>query len=262
MDDCPREFIDLSQRLADAAGEVVRRYFRQPFTVDTKADASPVTIADRESESAMRELIETAYPNHGIIGEEFGSLREEADYVWVLDPIDGTKSFICGVPLFGTLIGLIRRTNEGREAVLGVIDQAISSERWVGAAGQGATHNGQAISTRDCGGMANAALFTTGTDYFPHHARAKFEAVSAEAGLTRFGTDCYAYGLVASGFIDVVIEYGLNLYDYCALIPVIREAGGVVTDWQGEAHKLDGAAHMVAAGNAAIHKKVISILNS
>src|SRR6266481_5865494 len=181
--------IALADALADAAGAVIRPYFRQTIAVDDKADSSPVTIADREAEQAMRALIEARFPADGIFGEEFGTVRADAEFVWVLDPIDGTKSFISGIPLFGTLIALLHR---GRP-VLGIIDQPISQERWRGVA-----------------------------------------RLKAEVKLTRHGGDCYAYGLVASGFIDCVVEASLKPYDYCAMVLIIEGAGGIFTDWQGK----------------------------
>jgi inositol-phosphate phosphatase/L-galactose 1-phosphate phosphatase/histidinol-phosphatase len=148
-------FLAFSNQLADAAGAAVRPHFRQPIDVDAKADASPVTIADRAAETAMRERIESAFPQHGIIGEEFGRIRDDADYLWVLDPIDGTKSFISGVPLFGTLIALLHR---GRP-LLGIIDQPIQRERWIGAEGRKTTLNGRTVATRVCAALGEATLF-------------------------------------------------------------------------------------------------------
>ena len=155
-------FLTFAQRLADAAGEVIRPYFRKPLAIRDKADLSPVTAADREAEEVMRALIERHFPEHGILGEEFGSVREDAEFVWVLDPIDGTKSFISGVPLFGTLIALTR----DRRPVLGVIDQPISRERWTGASGRPTTLNGAAIHCRACPMLAAATLFATTPDMF------------------------------------------------------------------------------------------------
>ena len=200
-----RAFEALAHRLADCAGEVQRRYFRTPVSVETKADASPVTIADRESEARMRELIEAAYPEHGILGEEHGLVRPEAEFVWVLDPIDGTKSFITGRPLFGTLIALLHRG----APVLGLIDQSILRERWVGLAGAGAVWNGRPIATRACPRLEDAVLFATSPGMFQPGPEAQaFAPVQAGAKLAMFGGDCYAYGLMAMGFADLVVEFG------------------------------------------------------
>ena len=220
----------LAESLADAAGAVVRGYFRQKIVVDDKSDLTPVTVADREAEVAMRRLIEERFPTHGIIGEEHGWLRPDAEHVWVLDPIDGTKSFISGIPLFGTLIAL---THRGRP-VLGIIDQPILRERWLGAVGRATTLNGAAVRTRPCASLAAATLFATAPEIMFKGADAEgFTRLRGAVKLARYGADCYAYAQLASGFIDLVVEGGLKPYDYCALVPVIEGAGGVITDWQG-----------------------------
>jgi inositol-phosphate phosphatase / L-galactose 1-phosphate phosphatase / histidinol-phosphatase len=246
----------LADDLADAAGAVIRRYFRQKIAVDDKADTSPVTVADREAETVMRALIEARFPADGIFGEEHGTARAGADWVWVLDPIDGTKSFISGIPLFGTLIALLH----GGRPVLGIIDQPISRERWRGVAGQKSTHNGAAIRTRPCSDLAAATLFATSPDMFQGADAAGFARLKAGAKLTRHGGDCYAYGLVASGFIDCVVEAGLKPYDYCALVPVIEGAGGVMTDWQGQALGLTSDGRVVAVGDRRLHAAARALL--
>jgi inositol-phosphate phosphatase/L-galactose 1-phosphate phosphatase/histidinol-phosphatase len=222
-------FLRLAEQLADAAGAAVRPYFRTPLAVDDKPDASPVTAADRAAEAAMRALIERHFPEHGILGEEFGALRPEAEFVWVLDPIDGTKSFISGVPLFGTLIALAER---GRP-ILGIIDQPIARERWIGARGRPTTLNGAAIRTRPCPALATATLFATSPDMFADADASAFARLKAAVKLVRFGADCYAYGLLAAGFIDLVAEACLKPYDFCPMVPIVEGAGGIVTDWRG-----------------------------
>jgi inositol-phosphate phosphatase/L-galactose 1-phosphate phosphatase/histidinol-phosphatase len=253
---CPTEFINFAISLADAGGTVIRRYFRAPLAVEAKADATPVTIADREAEAAMRALIQTRFPDHGIIGEELGSVRGQAADTWVLDPIDGTKSFITGKPIFGTLIGLLR---EG-QPILGVIDQPILGERWIGAAGHATTFNGEIVSTRSCPGLGEAILNATTPDMFNASERAAFERVAARARHTVYGGDCYAYGLTASGHIDLVIEAGLAIHDYCALGPVVAGAGGVMTDWQGKALHAGSDGRVVAAGDAVVHRAALALL--
>ncbi len=238
--------IELAEALAEAARAVIRGYFRRKIAVDDKSDLTPVTVADREAEAAMRELIERRFPAHGIIGEEHGRSRADAELVWVLDPIDGTKSFICGIPLFGTLIALTRR---GRP-VLGIIDQPILGERWLGAAGRATTFNGAAARTRPCPALGQATLFCTAPELmFQGADAAGFAALRQAAKLTRAGADCYAYAQLASGFIDLVVESGLKPYDYCALAPVIAGAGGVITDWQGRALDLGSDGRVVASGD-------------
>ncbi len=235
----------LAEALADAAGEVIRRYFRQAIAIDDKSDLSPVTIADREAEAAMRRLIDERFPEHGIIGEEHGRSRAEADYVWVLDPIDGTKSFISGIPLFGTLIALVHR---GRP-VLGIIDQPISRERWRGAEGHPSTLNGAPIRTRPCASLAAATLFCTTPDMFGGAEAEAFARLRSAVKLTRYGADCYAYAVLASGFVDLVVEGSLKPYDYCALAPLIAGAGGVMTDWQGRPLGLASDGRVIACGD-------------
>lgn len=243
--------------MADAAGVAIRPYFRKPLVVDDKADLTPVTAADRAAEQAMRSLIETRFPDHGIVGEELGRVRADAELVWTLDPIDGTKSFISGVPLFGTLIALTRR---GRP-ILGVIDQPISRERWVGAAGRPTTLNGETVHCRACPGLAAATLFATTPDMFKGLDAKAFARVSAAVKLTRFGADCYAYGVLAAGFVDVVLEASLKPYDFCAIIPIVEGAGGVATDWRGAALDLASDGRVLIAGDRRAHQAALALLD-
>ena len=253
---CPDEFVAFAHRLADAAGAVARRYFRTPVAVDTKPDASPVTIADREGESAMRALIAETYPAHGILGEEHGARDTGADYVWVLDPIDGTKSFISGIPLFGVLIALMRA---GRP-ILGIIDQPISRERWLGLVGAPTTLNGAPVKVRACPALDKAALFATTPEMFQGDDALAFARLKQRVRLVRHGADCYAAGLLAMGFIDLMVESTLKPYDYCALIPVIEGAGGIITDWAGRPLGLASDGRIAAAGDARAHKAALAAL--
>jgi inositol-phosphate phosphatase/L-galactose 1-phosphate phosphatase/histidinol-phosphatase len=250
------DFLTFAQRLADAAGEVIRPYFRKPLAIRDKADLSPVTAADHESEEVMRALIERHFPEHGILGEEFGSVREDAEFVWVLDPIDGTKSFISGLPLFGTLIALTR----DRRPVLGVIDQPISRERWTGASGRPTTLNGASIHCRACPMLASATLFATTPDMFRGQDAPSFARVSAAVKLTRFGADCYAYGLLAAGFVDLILEASLKPYDFCAMVPVVEGAGGVATDWQGDGLDLSSDGRILVAGDRRTHDAALALI--
>jgi len=249
-------FLALAAALADAAGAAIRPAFRTPLTVDDKPDLTPVTAADRAAEGAMRRLIEARFPDHGIIGEEFGAEREAAEFVWVLDPIDGTKSFISGVPLFGTLIALTR----GGRALLGVIDQPISRERWVGAVGRVSTLNAAPIRCRACRGIAAATLFATTPEMFKGEDAAAFARVSVAAKLVRFGADCYAYGLLAAGFIDLVVEAGLKPYDFCAMAPIVEGAGGIASDWQGRGLGLASDGRVLVAGDPRAHRAALALL--
>ncbi len=247
--------IDLAEQLADAAGAIARRYFRQPIAVDTKPDQTPVTVADREAEAAMRAAIERQFPGDGILGEEHGAVRTGAARVWVLDPIDGTKSFIAGIPLFGILIALV----EHGVPVLGIIDQPISRERWLGVAGQPTRKNGAPIRTRACAELAAASFYATSPDMFGAD-RPAFERLKGAVKTAHFGADCYAYGQLASGFIDLVVEADLKPYDYCALVPVIEGAGGAITDWRGDKLGLASDGRVVAAGDPALAAKARAVL--
>ena len=250
------DFIALALGLADAAGEAIRPYFRQPLTVDDKADLTPVTAADRAAEQAMRSLIESRFPEHGIIGEEFGRIRENAEFMWTLDPIDGTKSFISGVPLFGTLIALTR----AKRPILGIIDQPISRERWVGVARRPTTLNGAVVHCRACAGLAAATLFATTPDMFKGGDAAAFARMSAAVKLTRFGADCYAYGLLAAGFIDLVLEADLKPYDFCPMVPIVEGAGGLATDWRGTPLDLASEGRVLIAGDRHTHEAALALL--
>jgi len=252
----PDAFLAFALSLADAAGEVIRPYFRKPLAIRDKADLTPVTAADRVAEETMRALIEERFPEHGILGEEFGRVREDAEFVWSLDPIDGTKSFISGVPLFGTLIALTR----GGRSILGVIDQPILRERWVGAVGRPTTLNGAAIRCRACPVLAAATLFATTPDMFKGEDAASFARVSDKVKLTRFGADCYAYGLVATGFVDLVLEASLEPYDFCAMVPIVEGAGGVATDWRGANLDLASDGRILVAGDRRAHEAALALL--
>ncbi len=242
-----QELIALASRLADEAGQIAREYFRQPFEVIRKGDDSPVTIADRAIEARMREILEATRPNDTIIGEEYGTQEGSSGYCWVLDPIDGTKSFVMGRPTFGTLIALWHDNTP----VLGIIDQPISNERWVGVQGQTSTFNGQPIQSRPCTDLSTAIMGST--------TPAMFDTPVYEAlGGDRFawGGDCYAYGLLASGHMDMIIEASLSPYDFAALIPVIEGAGGFIRDWEGNPLTLQSEGKVIALGDEALWPSV------
>ena len=256
MHTIPKDFLDFAHRLADQAGTVLRGYFRQPIGFDAKSDSSPVTVADREAEHAMRELIEKHYPTHGILGEEYGESNPEAEYIWVLDPIDGTKSFITGKPIFGTLVSLVHNGLP----IIGIIDQPITQERWVGVGGKPTLYGEGAIRPRACSKLADAILSTTSPDLFKGQESLLFNRVKAQARYTVYGGDCYAYGLLAAGFIDVIVESGLQKYDFCALLPVLEGAGATVTDWQGRPIRFHSDGNIIAAATPKLHAQVLSLL--
>uniref|UniRef100_A0A7N0T8C1 histidinol-phosphatase n=1 Tax=Kalanchoe fedtschenkoi TaxID=63787 RepID=A0A7N0T8C1_KALFE len=258
-------FADVGNRLADASGEVIRRYFRSSFDILDKEDSSPVTIADQKAEEAMVSILQECLPAHAIFGEENGwSCKEEsADYVWVLDPIDGTKSFITGKPLFGTLIALLYKG----KPILGIIDQPVLKERWIGISGRRSTMNGKAVSTRACANLSQAYLDTTSPHLFSCDAVEAFARVRSKVKVPLYGCYCYAYALLASGFVDLVVESGLKPYDFLALIPVIEGAGGVISDWTGQALLWEASPdsqatsfNVLAAGDERLHRQAVDSL--
>jgi inositol-phosphate phosphatase/L-galactose 1-phosphate phosphatase/histidinol-phosphatase len=239
----------LANRLADAAGEAIRPFFRSGFTHEAKEDSSPVTEADRAAEAAIRRILDTECPRDGIIGEEYGEKAGTSGRTWVIDPIDGTVSFMAGRPIFGSLLALL----EENWPVLGVIDQCINRERWVGATGYPTTLNGSAVKTRTCRSLSDATLATSGPQYFTQHDGEHFMALAAKTAHKRmlFGGDCYNYALLASGHIDIVVEAGLKLHDFAALVPVIIGSGGMMSDWSGEPLHADSSGHVIAVGDPA-----------
>ena len=252
----PAALVAFAAELADASGAVIRRYFRQGLEIITKPDQSPVTVADHETETAIRALIAARHPSHGVIGEEHDDHAPGAEWVWVLDPIDGTKGFISGRPLFGTLIALCR---EGRP-VLGVIDHPALGERWVGAHGHPTRFNGREVRTRSCAELGKASLFASSPHMFHGPAAPAFERVRTRCRQVLYGSDCYHYGIVASGFGDLVVESGMGIYDYLAAVPVIEGAGGRVTDWQGRALTLSSGDQVLAAGDRRMHEAAMKLL--
>ncbi len=253
-------FIATAEAAADVAGAVIRPLFRSALMVEAKGDASPVTEADRGAERAIRAFLADRLPSHGVIGEEYGSDRAGADWVWVLDPIDGTRAFVTGRPLFGTLIGLLHK---GRP-VLGLIDQPATGERWLGVAGQGIVFTGPFGGTpgcRPCASLAQAELSCTSPEPFAPERLAAFERVRKAARRVTWGGDCYTYGLIALGLIDVIVEDTLKPWDWAALVPVIEGAGGRVTDWAGQPLTLANTqGDIVAVGDAALLPEVVGLL--
>ncbi len=249
-------FVELAGRVADAAGAMTMKYFRAPMDVSAKPDQSPVTVADGEAESVMRELIEEAFPDHGIIGEEMDDAQEDAEFVWVLDPIDGTQSFVTGKPLFGTLIALMRNG----EPILGVMDMPAIGERWVGSRGRETTFNGEPAHVRACQDLGQAWLYATSPHMFGDENFPAFERLRQKTWRAVYGAECMAYGLLANGTIDLVCEGTMKLYDYAALVPIVEGAGGVITDWRGQALGMEGDGTVLAAGDARIHAAAVQVL--
>ena len=250
--------LELANRLADAAGEAIRPLFRGEWSEEQKADRSFVTEADKAAEAAMRAILEAERADDGIIGEEYGTRNEGARRQWVLDPIDGTTSFIAGRPIFGTLIALL----EDGWPVLGIIDQPIAKERWAGRTGKGSTFNGEPLESRTCAKLAEAVLATTSPNLFSEEDGHRFMALAGQVDHKRmiYGGDCYNYGLLASGHVDMVAETGLKLHDFAALVPVVEGAGGMMTDWAGEPLHAGSDGSVLALGDPARLEDVLEIL--
>ena len=255
------DFSSFVNELATASGQAILPFFRSSLLPENKARGGafdPVTEADRAGEAVMRHLIRRAFPSHGIVGEEFGSERPEAEHVWVLDPIDGTRAFIAGLPTWGTLIGLTR--NGG--AAYGMMHQPFTGERFFGdggAAGYRGPGGERSLRARRCGDLNEATVMTTSPRLFEGSALDAYDRVEREAKLARYGGDCYSYCMVAAGHADLVVEAGLKPYDIVALIPIVEGAGGVVTDWAGGPATRGGS--VVAAGDRRVHEAALRLLS-
>lgn len=249
-----REFLNT---LGSVAREATRRYFRGPLAVEHKRDATPVTIADRETEQLLRTCISQRFPDHGIIGEELADDCDDRHCVWVIDPIDGTRSFITGVPLFGTLVGFVVASTP----VAGLLEMPALGERWISVSGLGTEMAQTTCHTSDCQLLSNATLFATAPEMFSNDETPRFAALSRQVRLARFGADCYAYGLVASGFVELVVEADMKPHDYIALIPLIEGAGGVISDWNGRSLDFQSDGRVVAAANPVLHRAALEILS-
>ena len=257
-----RAHLQFAHVLADISGKAILPHFRKPRAVKNKAGPSgfdPVTAADRAAERVIRKAVVQRFPSHGIVGEEYGAIAGEGRYSWMIDPIDGTRAFITGSPLWGTLIGLL----DAGIPTLGLMNQPFTGERiWSEghqARWRGADGKARRIRTRACARLADAVLTTTHPDMFAVPAdRERFDGVRSRVRMTRYGGDCYAYCLLAAGFIDIVVEFGLKAYDVVPLVPIIEAAGGVVTTWEGEP-ALDGG-RIVAASDRRVHEQALAIL--
>lgn len=246
--------------LADAAKAETLPRFRTGAYVTNKLEGGfdPVTEGDQAAESAIRALIQERFPEHGILGEEHENIGLDREHIWVIDPIDGTRAFISGVPVWGTLIGF----QSGGRSVMGLVDQPFTGERYFADATR-SWYSGpdgeRQIGTRDCRELSNAILFTTSPHIFVGDEMARYRAVEQRVRLFRYGVDCYAYALLAAGHVDLVIESSLKPYDVGALIPLIEQAGGVITTWDGGRPEAGG--NIIAAGSKVLHDQAMSILN-
>lgn len=250
--------IALALRLADAARAAILPWFRTDLQSDRKGDATPVTEADRAAEEAMRRILKAEVPRDAVHGEEFGASPGSSGRTWVLDPIDGTAGFLAGRAMFGTLIALVV---EGWP-VLGVIDQPVMQERWLGVSGRPTTLNGNPVRTRACRSLDQATLATTGPHYFDDHEGGHFMALAAKTDHRRMvmGGDCYNYAMLASGHLDLVCEAGLKLHDFAALVPVVEGAGGTMCDWNGDPLHAGSTGHVLALGDPARLEDVVEAL--
>jgi len=256
------DFASFVGTLATHSGDAILPFFRTSLAAldkSTNGAFDPVTEADRAGEVAMRRLINAHFPSHGIVGEEFGTERGDAEYVWVLDPIDGTRAFICGLPMWGTLIGLTRRG----KPVYGMMHQPFSRERFSGdcqAARYEGPAGGRELRVRDCASVSAAVISTTHPGAMALPERRRFERLEARARMSRYGGDCYGYAMLAAGHIDLVVEAGLKPYDIVAIIPIIQGAGGIVTSWTGD--DCSGGGTVIAAGDKRVHEEALAILNA
>jgi myo-inositol-1(or 4)-monophosphatase len=243
----------------DASGAAIRPYFRAGVTADLKSDESPVTVADRLAEQTLRDALAGDFPDYGLLGEEFPAMREDARYVWVIDPIDGTRAFITGRPSFCTLLGLL----ENGVPVLGLIDQPVTGERWIGGRDFAATFRGKfggRIGLRKVTKLAEAELSSTAPEMFVAGTAERFARLQAKCRRVYWGGDAYGYGLLALGQVDIVAETGLKPWDWAALVPVIEAAGGVITDWAGAPLRLGCDGSVLAAANAELHAAALRAL--
>jgi len=253
LDDMER----LAVRLVEAAAAEIRPRFRQIIPTERKADISPVTEADRAAERAMRAILAAERPQDSIVGEEYGKQAGTSGLTWVIDPIDGTKAFMTGRSTFVTLLALL----DGDKPILGVIDQPITHDRWIGVAGRPTTLNGQIVHARGTTVEIGAATFsTTDPNLFPDTDAETYRRISGACGMRTYGGDGYAYGLLASGWIDVVLESGLKLHDFAALSTVVVGAGGIMTDWTGAPLTAKSDGRVLAVGNAALHAQVLALI--
>ncbi len=250
------EFTSFAERLADAARARVADFAGAAPEPIQKGDGSPVTAVDQAVEDRMREMIADTYPGHGIVGEERGTTAPGAELVWYLDPIDGTLPFLAGIPVYGTLIALVR----GGEPVLGVIDMPVTEERWLGVRAMATTRNGEPVRTRPCNGLAAALMSTSNPDFYGPEDVPALERMRAATHWCVYGGSCLAYGRIASGYIDVGIDVAFDTLDYLALVPVIEGAGGIVTDWRGEPLNRASGDRFVAAGDKRVHAEALALL--
>lgn len=250
------EYLAFAETLADQSRKMLLAVKDTAPEIDIKSDASYVTTTDRAVETALRAMIQERYPEHGILGEEFGNINIDADLVWVLDPIDGTAAFVAGIPVYGTLIGLAWKG----QPFVGVIDHPITSDRWVGVTGRMALHNGAPVRVRSCTSVETAYTTCSNADFMSDTERARFDVLRKRAQYVQYGGSCFSYGVLASGRTDLAIDSGLDSFDVYAPAAVIQGAGGYITDWNGQPLTLQMAGNVLAAGDKARLDEAVAIL--
>lgn len=251
-----RQFADFAGRLADASRALINDAQWSRIRGQVKGDGSPVTEVDQAVEDRLREMIAAAYPEHGVLGEERGATAIERDFVWTLDPVDGTLSYLAGIPAYGTLIGLLHRG----APILGVIDLPATGERWLAHDGLSTLRNGMPVSARACEDLASALLSTSGPEYLDAADRPAVERLKAATRWCTYGGNCVTYAQIACGRIDIGIDAAMGPYDYLPLVPIVSGAGGVITDWQGAPLVLGSGDKVLAGGDARLHAKALEVL--
>jgi histidinol phosphatase-like enzyme (inositol monophosphatase family) len=243
--------------MVDVSGELIRTEQQRGFDIEIKGDGSPVTSIDKAAEMSIRAIIAELHPDHGIIGEEYAPSAPDREFVWAIDPIDGTLPFLAGFPVFGTLIALLHNGTP----VLGVIDMPMTRERWIGGINMPSTHNGNPVSTRACENLASALMSTSNPDFYAEASIPALKRMQQSTRLSIYGGSCMAYGQIASGRIDVGIDVQFDVFDYLALVPIINGAGGIITDWNGNPLDINSGDRFVAAGDERIHAEALQVLN-
>ena len=252
-----KRFAACGVRAVDASRALIREYNRKPFNVEIKGDGSPVTSVDLAVEDQMREIIAAEHPDHGIIGEERKAYAPDSEFVWVIDPIDGTLPFLAGIPVFGTLLALLHNG----APVLGIIDMPMTGERWIGADGLQTTQNGKPVRSRHCADLSMALMSTSNPDFWDEANVPALERLKKATRFAVYGGSCMSYAQIASGRIDVGLDVQFDIYDYLALVPVIQGAGGVITDWEGIGLGPHSGNQFIAAGDPRAHEQALKILS-
>ena len=257
MDFKIEEFIKFANLLADDASKTSMHYFRNKIEIEIKEDESPVTLADKETEQVLRDRIRKEYPNHGILGEEFENEKIDSEFIWVVDPIDGTRSYIAGHKDFGNLIALLHK----QKPVLGIINCPAHNERWLGVKNKITKCNEKKVQTSEVQKIKDAYLFTSGLYFQEPQIKKGLDLLKKQSKYYRFGGDCYMYGMLASGLIDIVLEDTLKVHDYMALVNIIEGAGGIITDKFGKEISLKSDGSLVASSTKSLHNEIIKLIN-